>query len=101
MAKAARHYCGHNTYGVPVEVAQSESGNWYARYYEFNGFARCWSKWETTDTPEYATRIVNPIEIGNSPEFIDIEESELHKRIEWGFQYLTLVPGPYRLRLPA
>lgn len=101
MAKATAHYYGSNTYGVPVEVAQSENGKWFARFYEWNGYARCWSKWEEVEAPKYVKRMVNPIHIGDSPEFVDIPESEQHMRVEWGFQYLNLVPGPYRLRLPA
>lgn len=45
MAKAVRAFFGTMTNGVSTEAAQREDGVWFHRFYEFNGYAKAWTKW--------------------------------------------------------
>lgn len=101
MAKAIKLYSGHDTYGRAVEVAERTDGVWFWREYRWNGYGLGWSKWaDLGRTPVHPAKVRNMVEYADAPEFVEIPEGERIYRIEWGFNTLRLVPGPYRLRLP-
>lgn len=53
--KAQRFFDVNDTYGKPIEVAQSISGKWFFREFGFNGFGKCWSRWEEYEGPSFET----------------------------------------------
>ena len=94
MAKVARAYFGNDSTGRPVEVAESVNGKWFCRFYEFNGFAKAWSKWSLCATPpSFKLRGTNVY----SGEQFDIEKGKV---LNWGFKALSLLENTPRWRLP-
>jgi hypothetical protein len=92
MAKAIRAFSGNNTYGTPVEVAQSINGAWFQRYYEYNGYACAWSKW-VTFLPAWSDTITNAYSLE-----VSVRDEPA---LQCGFSILmesSIVP---RYRLPA
>lgn len=102
MAKAISLYSGWDTYGRPVELAEREDGEWFWREYGWNGYGRGWSKWaDYGKEPTFPAKLVNKTEAGSgTPEEIEIPEAERRNQVEWGWNLLRLLPGPYRVRLP-
>lgn len=48
--EVANFFYGSDTFGVNIEVCiRKEDGSMFYRSYEFNGYAKCWTKWETID----------------------------------------------------
>lgn len=93
MAKTARGFGGTNTYGTHVEVAESVTGKWFQRAYEYNGYAKAWSKW-IPFTPSWSTTITNAY----TGEVSEREEPAL----EYGFSILKeYVNEKPNYRLPA
>ena len=60
MAKAVRFFDGNTTHGNHVEAAESIHGNWFIRYYEYNGHGMAWGKW-TAFEPEFTCTGFNEI----------------------------------------
>lgn len=58
MAKVKRAFYGNATYGQSVEVAESVNGEWFQRFYGYNGYGYAWSKWEPF-TPHWTDTITN------------------------------------------
>lgn len=95
MAKAILAYVGDNSVGVDVQVAQSENGEWYYREWCFNGYAKCWSKWEKmTRTPNFVTHVENAY----TGEIEEMEDKTA--RLEWGFSRLDRLNERPKWRLP-
>jgi hypothetical protein len=90
MAKTIRAFGGTNSYGVSVEVAESESGNWFQRSWSYNGYGRGWDKW-TTFTPNWSTSYVN---------VYTLETHEREAVLEYGFSTLQELKDTPRYRLP-
>lgn len=92
MAKCKRVFFGTNSYGVSVEVAESETGAWYQRSYGFNGYGNSWGKWSGF-APSWSTSYVN------------VYTRETHQReepaLEYGFRILTEFKEVPRYKLPA
>lgn len=94
------HYSGYMG-SCPIEVAERDDGRWFWRERHFNGYGVGWSKWKPlSKTPTHPTRLRHRVEAGGAPEYIDIPEDERHLRVDFGFSVLSLIPGPYRIRLP-
>lgn len=92
MAKTLRAFTGHNTSGISVEVAESESGNWFFREWKFNGYGKGWTSWRPF-IPHWSTRVVN---------VYSGEESEREVPVlEYGWNTLTEYSKTPRYRLPA
>ena len=92
MAKTIRAFSGHNTCGVSVEVAESETGNWFQREWSFNGYGKGWTKWSTFN-PTWSTRVINAY---------SGEESEREVPVlEYGWNTLTEYNKAPRYKLPA
>ncbi|MTV64382.1 hypothetical protein GM539_13685, partial [Streptococcus pneumoniae] len=53
MAKCIQFFSGTNSYGKLVEVAQSISGAWFSRYYDFNGYQVAATKWQALNAPQH------------------------------------------------
>jgi hypothetical protein len=101
MAKANRLYSGHDSYGRAIEVAERTDGVWFWREYRWNGYGMGWSKWKAYGkVPTFPARIRNMCEYADAPEYVEIPEEDRANRIEWGFNVLRIIPGPYRVRLP-
>lgn len=97
--KAKALFSGYDSLGVPVEVAESVSGVWFYRIYEFNGYAKAWSKWAVkAKAPTFPEKLRNNSEFAGAPEFFDVTPGSV---IEWGFTVLRAVSGPLRIRLPS
>ena len=92
MAKTTRAFSGYNSYGVSVEVAESNTGNWFQRSYVFNGFGKGWSKWEPF-TPSWSTTITNVYSL-------ETEDREV-PALEYGFSILSEYNAIPNYRLPA
>lgn len=92
MAKTIRAFGGTNSYGVSVEVAESESGSWFQRSYTYNGYGMGWNKW-IAFTPSWSTSYIN------------VYTLEKHEReepvLEFGFRTLQELKDTPRYRLPA
>lgn len=78
MTNAKQLYYGHDQEARSIEVAIREDDVEFSRIYEFNGFQNAWSKWLKCRTM--------------------VRINENYVRYNGGV--LSLVPGPYRLRLP-
>lgn len=101
MAKADRLYRGHDSYGRAIEVAERIDGVWFWREYSWNGYGMGWSKWAALgELPTFPNKVRNMCEYADAPDYIEIPEKERANCIEWGFNVLRIIPGPYRLRLP-
>lgn len=87
-----RFWFGNDTFGRGVEVAQRADGEFFCRFYEFNGFGKGWLKWAKHDSPNFETHGVNRY----SGESFEYSKPQLF----WGFQRLTEAEGPFRFRLP-
>ena len=95
MTKVSHGYFGNDSTGRAVEVAQSETGNWYCRFYEFNGYAKAWSKWSLCATaPSFKLKGTNVY----TGEEYDIEKGKV---LNWGFSSLRLIEKTPRWRLPG
>ena len=92
MAKAIRHFYGTETYGRHVEKAQRVDGSWFSRAYEFNGYAKAWSKWLECDKPNFETHVTNA--------YTGVKEKLDSPRCMWGFNSLNELDGPHKIRLP-
>jgi hypothetical protein len=92
MAKAIRAFSGNNSYGTPVEVAQSITGAWFQRYYEYNGYARAWSKWATF-APVWSETVTNAYSL-------EVSAREI-PALQCGFSILMESISVPRYRLPA
>ena len=91
MAKAIKHFIGHDTFGRNVERAQRFDGVWFARHEEDcgrYGYQMC--SWYQTDDQEYKTTCVNA--------YTD-EVMECNPYLTWGFQKMHDVTGDGKLRL--
>ena len=93
MSKASRVFYGNDSTGRPVEVAESVDGKWFCRFFEFNGFAKAWSKWTLCDTPTFKVRGKN---VYTGEEYV-IENGRV---LNWGFISLTIFEKVPRYRLP-
>lgn len=105
MAKAIRLFAGHNSFGAEVQVVERADGQWFSRSYDSShnkyGHRNGWSVYRPLESePVHPTRMKNMTEAGDAPEYIQVSEETRTKIIEWGFNYLYLVEGPHRLRLP-
>ncbi|MNE90902.1 hypothetical protein D3C80_1884520 [compost metagenome] len=105
MAKASRLFSGFNVYGIAVQVAEREDGQWFSRSYDpsYNHYGRRngRSKYHPIDAvPVHPTRMRSATEAAGALEFIELPEKNQKKIIEWGFSYLYLTEGKNRLRLP-
>ncbi|EMC4401916.1 hypothetical protein [Cronobacter sakazakii] len=100
MSKAVRVYSGRDSYGRSVQVAERVDGKWFSRFYEWNGYHSTWSRWKPHETPVHPSRVKFATECSNAPEYYEIPEDKRANMIEWGFNNLSIVPGPHRLRLP-
>ena len=102
MAKAQAVWSGTDTHGRYIEVAQNEAGKFFWREFGWNGYGNTWSKWAEYNKEKivHPARIPCRAEYANAPEWIDIPEESRKNRIEWGFNTLSIQPGPYRVRLP-
>jgi hypothetical protein len=78
MCNATSLFYGHTPESVSMEIAVRNDGEYFVRYYEFNGFQNAWSKW-------LVSRMIQKID---------------ENFVKHGSTVLSLVPGPYRLRLP-
>tara|TARA_R100000049_G_C1893557_1_gene45814 strand:- start:44 stop:328 length:285 start_codon:yes stop_codon:yes gene_type:complete len=94
MAKVQRFFFGHDTYGKSVEVAQSESGEWFGRVYQtgpYPGYDK-WTKYE----PHWQTETTNAY---------DNTVSKHEPVLLWGWNKLQEIlddgRGLPRCRLPA
>ncbi len=91
MSKAIKFFKGNDTTGRNVQLAKSESGHWYGRSFEFNGYGKAWSKWFKTE-PELQTTYINQI---------TGEEGTYETPVMcWGFQKMTELDEIPRVRLP-
>ena len=94
MAKAQRFFNGNDSYGRNVEVAQSVEGVWFYRAYEFNGYAKAWSRWE----------VLNEDNIRWETHGRNVYSDEVFQwdkpRLSWGFNLLTEWANLPRVRLP-
>ena len=81
MAKLQILWFGTDTFGRQVEVAESDSGNFFARTYEYNGYGKSWGRWET-HTPTFETTTTNAY----SEEVIEHKDNPI---MTWGFNRLT------------
>lgn len=100
MAKAVKLYEGHDSYGRTIQVAEREDGQWFWREWGWNGFGVSWSKWGSADKPSHPEKVRNMCEYADAEEYVEIPEDERVHRIEWGFNTLRLIAGPYKVRLP-
>jgi len=91
MAKVKKLFSGYDTYGRMVERALSESGKWFARYYDYNGYGKSWCKWYE-DEPHYITETENKY----SGEIIKHDPV-----VAWGWNKMTESDANNRYRLPA
>lgn len=94
MAKAINAYMGRNTYGLWVEYAQREDGQWFKRFEEScHRYGTKTSKWLACKEPTKATTRTNAY----SGEKVALEDG---KYIESGFSLLERVEGKLTYRLP-
>lgn len=100
MAKAAKVYQGCDSYGRTIQVAERGDGQWFWREWGWNGFGVAWSKWCKADRPIHPTTVRNMAEYADAPEYVEVPECERLNRVEWGFNVLRALAGPYKLRLP-
>lgn len=100
MAKAVAWYVGSDSYGRGVEKAKRTDGEWFVRFYGWNGYGQGWSRWETCETPTHPTRVLNACEYAGAPEYVDIPAEDQLLRIDHGFTCLRLVNSQNNLRLP-
>ena len=96
MAKCIQFFSGTNSYGKTVEVAQSISGAWFSRYYDFNGYQVAATKWQALSEPNHPLGYTNEYD----GKFYAYTEQEQKERIVWGFNELKLVEGYTKARLP-
>ncbi len=78
MCNATSLFYGHNLESVSTEIAVRQDGVAFVRHWEFNGFQNAWSKWLVCST-------VHQIDANF---------------VRYNGSVLSLVPGPYRIRLP-
>jgi hypothetical protein len=90
--KAKRFFSGSDTYGRDVELALGASGQWFARYREFDGYGVRFCAWYETEQPAFETHGVNQY----------TGERFEHKTpvCLWGFNRLREVSPVPRVRLP-
>jgi len=92
MSKTKRAFFGSNSYGMSIEVAESDTGNWFQRSYGFNGYGKSWGKW-LPFIPSWSLSYTN---------VYTREVSEREKpALEFGFSVLTEYNDAPRFRLPA
>jgi len=90
--KASRFFDGNDTYGRSIELAQSESGTWFYRYYDYNGYGMGWSAWDEHEAPQFETHGTNKY---------SGERFEYEKPVAfWGFNKLSEYTEIPRVRLP-
>jgi len=96
MAKAIKAWCGNDTYGRRVEVAQRDDNEFFARHMEFNGYGKSMCKWYTY-SPTFETHGENAY----SGESFEYDEPQMF----WGFNRMSCYADvnngdKLRLRLP-
>jgi hypothetical protein len=100
MAKAIQAFSGRDTFGNWIEVVQREDGQWFERHQENRGrYGVGTSKWAKYKEPTFLTRersvFADDYDMEN--EYIELPEG---KYIEWGFNKLERLDGPFTYRLP-
>lgn len=97
MSKVSKLYTGNDTFGKNIELALSENGNWYYRVYQFNGYSNAWTKWDL-----YKEEIIHKKSHTNQYDgsVTEIPDEDQHLLVQWGFNYLRLISGEVRYRLP-
>lgn len=93
--------------GASAQVAQSQAGLWFARRWEYNGYAKAWSSWCKVDAPTHPDRLLNPTDMVESygiPEYRELDEQERARTILSAYGRMTMasaeVIAASRLRLP-
>jgi hypothetical protein len=90
--KAVRFFIGEDTYGHKVQVAEGETGEWFARYDYTNKYGLQTSKWET-HKPTWVSTSVNQY----SGEEYKLETPT----VKWGWNKLEEVHSKkFGIRLP-
>lgn len=93
MAKAVRFFVGTLSNGVSTEAAMREDGTLFVRYYEFNGYAKAWTKWSVLNNPVWETHGTNVY----SGERVEYAKPQL----ACGFRMYNEIPAEgIRVRLP-
>jgi hypothetical protein len=103
-ANARRLFTGSDSYGRTIELAESAElvGVWFFRSWERNPpFPSSFTAWQQCAfTPKHPDKLPCKVEVPDAPEYVDIPEADRSGYVEWGFNILRLVDGPYNLRLP-
>lgn len=92
MAKTKRAFFGSNSYAMSVEVAESETGNWFQRSYGYNGYGKQWGKW-LPFIPSWSLTYTNVYSL-------EVTEREA-PALEFGFKILAEYTSVPKFRLPA
>lgn len=101
MSKTKRAYFGYDSQKNQIEVAQSESGNWFYRVLKFDGYRKSWCRWTHVEKEIlHPTKRPNKGEMSGSLEYVFIPSHEQEDWIEWGFGLLEKFNFKTNFRLP-
>jgi hypothetical protein len=79
-------------------MAESVSGTWFLRSYEWNGYGKSWLKWKPYHgIPEFPTRVLNRSEYTDAPEYVDVYPGSV---VYCGFSLLRPL-REFNVRLPG
>jgi hypothetical protein len=88
----SRAWFGSDTFGRSVEVAERSDGQFFCRFYEYNGYGKSWSKWERYDNATFETHGENRY-TGERTEYTT-------PVLFWGFNPMKVYSNVPRFRLP-
>lgn len=92
MANAIKHFSGRDSFGKPVERAQRNDGQWFARHTIETKYGSRLCAWYACEAPEFETIVANAY----SGEMVETEPFMC-----WGFQRMhEHTARPLTIRLP-
>lgn len=104
MSKAIALFTTNSCERAPAQVAQSEAGQWFARSWAFNGYAKAWSAWAKIAAPTHPERLSNStdmIESYGAAESYALTADERARTIISKHGVMRLAScSEHRLRLP-